>query len=330
MTAPLVTGRGLRMHFPIRRGLLNREVGRVRAVEDVDLAIAPGEVLGVVGESGSGKSTLGRMVLRLLEPTAGRVVFDGTDITGLKAGELRAFRRHMQMIFQDPFSSLNPRMTIRATIGEAVRLHGLARGSEVDDRVAEALAAVGLARSHMHRYPKAFSGGQRQRLAIARALVVQPRFIVADEPVSALDVSIQAEIINLLDRLRRELQLTMMFISHDLAVVELISDRVLVLYLGRVMEIGPAQGLFALPLHPYSRALIDAVPGRHGRGGTRRLLGGEIPSPANPPRGCVFRTRCPHALPACAETVPALREMAPGRFKACIRDDLDLAEEKAA
>ncbi|MDX6750184.1 ABC transporter ATP-binding protein (plasmid) [Geminicoccaceae bacterium 1502E] len=330
MTGPLVAGHGLRMHFPIRRGLLSREVGRVRAVEDVDLAIAPGEVLGVVGESGSGKSTLGRMVLRLLEPTAGRVVFDGTDITGLKAGELRAFRRHMQMIFQDPFSSLNPRMTIRSTLGEAVRLHGLARGGEVDDRVAEALTAVGLARSHMHRYPKAFSGGQRQRLAIARALAVQPRFIVADEPVSALDVSIQAEIVNLLDQLRRELQLTMMFISHDLAVVELISDRVLVLYLGRIMEIGPARGLFAAPLHPYARALIDAVPGRHGRGGTRRLLGGEIPSPASPPSGCVFRTRCPYALPACADAVPALREMAPGRFKACIRDDLDLAEEKAA
>ena len=318
----------LTVHFPIRRGFFNRSVGRVHAVQGVDLAIAAGEVVGVVGESGSGKSTLGRAILRLLEPTAGRVLFEGQDITHLPRAELRPFRRQAQMIFQDPFSSLNPRMRVKEAIGEAVRLHGIARGREVADRVTAALQSVGLGPEHLDRYPRAFSGGQRQRLAIARALAVQPRFVVADEPVSALDVSIQAEIITLLQRLRRELGLTMLFVSHDLAVVELISDRVVVLYLGRVMETAPAQALFATPLHPYTRALVDAVPGR------RRLeaaaLRGEIPSPVSPPSGCVFRTRCPYAVADCAKIVPELREMAPGRFKACIRDDLDLGTRLAA
>ena len=325
---PVLQAEAVSVRFPIRRGLLGRTVGYVHAVEQVDLALAPGEVLGVVGESGSGKSTLGRALLRLLEPSSGRITFDGIDISHLDRRALRPLRRRMQMIFQDPFSSLNPRMRVRAAIGEALRLHGLARRSEIDDRVAAALERVGLAAEHMHRYPRAFSGGQRQRLAIARALVVEPDLVVADEPVSALDVSIQAEIINLLEGLRRELRLTMLFISHDLAVVELISDRVLVLYLGRVMEVGPARALFRTPLHPYTRALIDAMPGRHRRG--RTVLAGELPDPADPPSGCVFRTRCPFAIPACADEVPAVREMAPGRFKACIRDDLDLGGRLAA
>jgi oligopeptide/dipeptide ABC transporter ATP-binding protein len=325
---PLVVAEKLTVRFPVRRGLLDRTVGHVHAVEEVNLAIAAGEVVGVVGESGSGKSTLGRAILRLLEPSGGRVRFAGQDITHLPRGQLRPFRRQAQMIFQDPFSSLNPRMRVKEAVGEAVRLHGIATGPAVQERVTAALRGVGLAPEHLERYPRAFSGGQRQRLAIARALVVEPRFVVADEPVSALDVSIQAEIITLLQRLRRELGLTMLFISHDLAVVELISDRVVVLYLGRVMETAPAAALFRSPLHPYTRALVDAVPGR-GRLQAAALRG-EIPSPVSPPSGCVFRTRCPYAVEDCAKVVPALREMAPGRFKACIRDDLDLGTRVAA
>jgi oligopeptide/dipeptide ABC transporter ATP-binding protein len=321
----LIEADGISMHFPIRRGLFGRTVGKVRAVEDVSLKIAPGEVLGVVGESGSGKSTLGRMILRLLEPTDGRILFEGADITHLPRARLRPLRRQAQMIFQDPFSSLNPRMRIKAAIGEAVRLHGIAKGADVAARVAEALQSVGLPPEAMRRYPRAFSGGQRQRLAIARALAIRPRFLIADEPVSALDVSIQAEIINLLQRLREELRLTMMFISHDLAVVELVSDRVLVLYLGRIMEVAEAGALFASPAHPYTRALIDSVPGGRAARPGRKVLTGEIPNPAAPPSGCVFRTRCPHAIEDCAQVRPALREVSPGRLKACIRDGLDLS-----
>jgi oligopeptide/dipeptide ABC transporter ATP-binding protein len=325
---PLLEAQGLAVRFPIRRGLFERVVGHVHAVEDVDLAVAAGETLGIVGESGSGKSTLGRALLRLLEPSAGRIVFAGHDISRMSRQELRPLRRRMQMVFQDPYSSLNPRMRVREAIGEAVRLHGLGRGAEVADKVVQALARVGLPPDAMQRYPKAFSGGQRQRLAIARALVVEPELLIADEPVSALDVSIQAEIINLLGDLRRRLRLTMLFISHDLAVVELVADRVLVLYLGRVMEVGPARALFRSPIHPYTRALVDAIPGRSRAG--RRQLAGEIPDPSAPPTGCVFRTRCPHAIAACGAEPPALREMAPGRFKACIRDDLDLRPVRAA
>jgi len=325
---PFLEVESLAVRFPIRRGLLERTVGHVHAVEDVSFAVARGEALGIVGESGSGKSTLGRAVLKLIEPSQGRITFDGQDITSLDKAAMRPLRRRLQMIFQDPFSSLNPRMKVKAAIGEALLLHGRAEGRSLDDAVIEALERVGLPADARLRYPRAFSGGQRQRLAIARALAVEPELIVADEPVSALDVSIQAEIINLLKRLRRELGLTMLFISHDLAVVELVSDRVLVLYLGRVMEVAPARSLFADPLHPYSKALIDAVPGR--RQGARAALGGEIPNPASPPSGCVFRTRCPFAIPPCAEALPPLREMAPGRFKACIRDDLDLQAGLAA
>jgi len=321
----LIEAHGISMHFPIRRGLFGRTVGKIRAVEDVSLQIAPGEVLGVVGESGSGKSTLGRMILRLLEPTDGRILFEGVDITHLPRARLRPLRRQAQMIFQDPFSSLNPRMRIKTAIGEAVRLHGIAKGADVSARVAEALQSVGLPPETMRRYPRAFSGGQRQRLAIARALAIRPRFLIADEPVSALDVSIQAEIINLLQRLRVELQLTMMFISHDLAVVELVSDRVLVLYLGRIMELAEAGDLFASPAHPYTRALIDSMPGGRAARPGRKVLTGEIPSPAAPPSGCVFRTRCPYAIEDCARVRPVLREVSPGRLKACIRDGLDLS-----
>ena len=247
---PLLVVENLRKHYPIRKGLLGRQVGAVRALDGASFTIPRGEVLGVVGESGSGKSTLGRLVLRLIEASAGTVQFDGADLLRMSPRELRAFRRHMQMIFQDPFASLNPRMTVGDTLAEALRVHRLARGAEAKDRIATLLRRVGLPADAMRRYPRAFSGGQRQRIAIARALAVEPRFIVADEPVSALDVSIQAEVINLLTELQRDFQLTMMFISHDLSVVQVIADRVLVLYLGRVMEIGPTRELFTNPRHP--------------------------------------------------------------------------------
>ena len=325
-TAPLVETRGLQKHFPIRQGLLGRTVGQVRAVEEVDLAVAPGEVLGLVGESGSGKSTVGRLLLRLLDPTRGEIRFAGQDITRLSRGQLRPVRRRLQMIFQDPFGSLNPRMTVGAALDEAMRVHSVGTATSRRDRAAALLERVGLPAASLKRYPRAFSGGQRQRIAIARALAVEPEFIVADEPVSALDVSIQAEVVNLLQGLQRDLGLALLFISHDLAVVEVIADRVMVLYLGRIMELAPTEALFRSARHPYTRALLSASPGRTG--GARRermVLSGEIPSPANPPSGCVFRTRCPFAIEDCARIVPELREVAPGHSKACIRDDLDPA-----
>jgi oligopeptide/dipeptide ABC transporter ATP-binding protein len=294
----------------------------VRAVAGVDVSIARGEALGLVGESGSGKSTIGRMLLRLLRPTAGRVSFDGTDITALDRGALRPLRRRMQMVFQDPFGSLNPRMTIGAAIADGMLLHGLANRTEAGERVAALLARVGLPPEAAARPPRALSGGQRQRVAIARALAVEPDFLVADEPVSALDVSVGAEILALLRELRAERGLALLFVSHDLGAVRALCDRVAVLYLGRVMEEAPAEALFRDPRHPYTKALLSASPGRPGRTrGPRIVLKGEIPSPAAPPSGCVFRTRCPAALPACAEVVPALREVGNGRRAACIRDD---------
>ena len=325
-TVPLVETRGLQKHFPIKQGLLGRTVGQVRAVEEVDLAVAPGEVLGLVGESGSGKSTVGRLLLRLLDATRGEIRFAGQDITRLSRGQLRPVRRRLQMIFQDPFGSLNPRMTVGAALDEAMRVHSVGTATSRRDRAAALLERVGLPAASLKRYPRAFSGGQRQRIAIARALAVEPEFIVADEPVSALDVSIQAEVVNLLQGLQRDLGLALLFISHDLAVVEVIADRVMVLYLGRVMELAPTEALFRSARHPYTRALLSASPGRTG--GARRermVLSGEIPSPANPPSGCVFRTRCPFAIEDCARIVPELREVAPGHSKACIRDDLDPA-----
>jgi oligopeptide/dipeptide ABC transporter ATP-binding protein len=320
---PLVRSHGLTKDFSQAGGFLGPVSRPVRAVHDVSFDLAPGEVFGVVGESGSGKSTLGRLVLRLLEPTAGKVYFDGQNLGMLPPAELRRFRRHMQMIFQDPFASLNARMTVGEALSEPLRLHrGLSRG-EAWEEAGRLMERVGLTREQLSRYPRAFSGGQRQRVAIARALATAPRFIVADEPVSALDVSIQAEVLNLLQDLQRGLGLSLMFISHDLSVVEVISDRVMVLYLGRVMELAPTDALYARPAHPYTAALMAAAPGSSRKGG-RLILAGEIPSPSDPPSGCVFRTRCPFAIADCARVVPPLREIAPGHFKACIRDDLAL------
>ncbi|MBX3139568.1 MAG: ATP-binding cassette domain-containing protein [Trueperaceae bacterium] len=318
-TGPLLEVKNLRKYFPIRGGILSRVVANVKAVEDVSFNVQRGEVVGLVGESGSGKTTVGRSILRLIEPTAGEVIFDGVDVTKLSKAHMREYRKRMQIIFQDPFASLNPRMSVGDIIGEAMTIHNLARGKEREQRVAQLLERVGLSPSHMRRYPHEFSGGQRQRIGIARALAVNPQFIVADEPVSALDVSIQAQVVNLLQDLKEELGLTLLFIAHDLGVVEYISDHVIVMYLGRIMEIAPAKELYANPIHPYTEALLSAVPIPDPTVKRDRIiLQGDIPSPINPPSGCVFRTRCPIATKECADVVPPLVEVTPGHFKACI------------
>ena len=298
----------------------------VRAVEDVSFTIARGEVLGLVGESGSGKSTLGRAVLRATEPTSGHIAFDGQDVTKLTRRRLRPLRARMQMIFQDPFASLNPRMTVGEIIAAPLRIQNPRLGrAAVAARVAEALRTVGLAESHAARYPHEFSGGQRQRIGIARAFVMEPDFLVADEPVSALDVSIQAQVINLLMEIKAKLDLTILFISHDLAVVGHLCDRVAVMYLGRIVEVADTRALFQAPRHPYTEALFSAVPqAEPGRARDRILLKGDLPSPLAPPSGCAFRTRCRYALPACADAVPPLADTGGGHLKACIRDDITL------
>jgi oligopeptide/dipeptide ABC transporter ATP-binding protein len=324
MSTPLLQVSGLRKHFPLRKGLFQRGTGAaVKAIDDVTLEVARGEVVGLVGESGSGKTTIGRAILRLIEPTGGSIHYDGADITHLDRAALRPFRRRMQIIFQDPYASLNPRKTVRDIIGEAFVIHDIGDAGDRRDRVATLLGRVGLTADAMERFPHEFSGGQRQRVGIARALAVEPDFIVADEPVSALDVSVQAQVVNLLQDLQQELGLTLLFIAHDLAVVQYLSDRIVVLYLGRVMEVAPSDALYRAPRHPYTEALLAAAPIPDPTQRRQRvLLEGDIPSPVNPPSGCVFRTRCRYALPACANTIPPLVEVAPGHFKACIRDDI--------
>ncbi|MCC6765319.1 MAG: dipeptide ABC transporter ATP-binding protein [Deltaproteobacteria bacterium] len=316
--APLVEARSLTKHYPVAGGLFAREKLVVRALDGVDLDLRAGETLGVVGESGCGKSTLGRCLLRLVEPTAGEVRFDGRDVLAVPAAELRRMRRAMQIIFQDPYASLNPRMRVGAIVAEGIEVHGLAEGAEKRRRVEELLRQVGLGPEHADRFPHEFSGGQRQRIGIARALAVGPRFIVADEPVSALDLSIQAQVLNLLMDLQEQMGLAYLFISHDLRVVEHISHRVAVMYLGRIVERAPRASLYANPRHPYTRALLAAVPvadPRHRP--TRTPLQGDVPSPLKPPSGCPFHPRCPYAEPRCRTDVPALVEGAGGHAVAC-------------
>jgi oligopeptide transport system ATP-binding protein len=319
-TVPLVRVLGLKMHFPIYAGVLRRRVGQVRAVDDVSFEIAEGETLGLVGESGCGKSTAGRAVIRLYQPTAGAIEIEGSDIAHVEGEALRALRPKMQMIFQDPQASLSPRMTVGSIIAEPLDEHAALGRAERRARVMELMDAVGLNRSFANRYPHEFSGGQRQRIGIARALALNPKFIVCDEPIAALDVSIQAQVVNLLEDLQEKFRLTYLFISHDLSMVRHLATRVAVMYLGRIAEIGPADTLYARPLHPYTEALISAVPSPDPEVEARRrhiVLKGDVPSPANPPPGCVFSTRCPKVFDRCRIEVPALVDRGQGRRVAC-------------
>jgi oligopeptide transport system ATP-binding protein len=316
---PLVRTEDLSKEFPAGSlDLLGRKRLVVHAVDGVNLAIMPGETLGLVGESGSGKSTLGRLVLKLLEPTAGRVFFEGRDLAGVSRRDLRALRRQMQLVFQDPYASLNPRMRVRSIVGEGIEIHKLARGREKEERIVSLLEMVGMGADALERYPHEFSGGQRQRIGIARALAVNPRFLVLDEPVSALDVSIQAQIINLLQDLQERLHLTYLFIAHDLRVVEHISQRTAIMYLGKIVELADRDEIYANPHHPYTRALLSAIPALHGApAGERIKLPGEMPSPLNPPPGCSFHPRCPYAKDICRTVEPRLETGLGGHAVAC-------------
>ncbi len=322
----------LKMYFPILRGLIiQRKIGDIKAVDGVSFFIRKGETLGLVGESGCGKSTTGRAILQLYRPTAGHVYFEGRDLTKLKGNELRHMRRRMQMIFQDPYASLNPRMTVEAIVGEPLEVHGLARGKAKRERVQELLAQVGLNPYFINRYPHEFSGGQRQRIGIARALAVDPDFIVCDEPISALDVSIQAQIINLLQDLQEQRGLTYLFIAHDLSVVRHISDRVAVMYLGKIVELADRDELYKNPLHPYTQALLSAVPIPDPEIEAKRqriILEGDVPSPANPPKGCNFHTRCPRVMDICREKEPAFVDVGGEHFVACFLYSDQVAEEE--
>ena len=321
MTDALLEVDHLVKHFPIKSGVLfDREIGRVRAVDDVSFAVNAGETLGLVGESGCGKSTLCRTVLRLIEPTSGSVRFDGHEITTISKRELRPLRRQVQMIFQDPYASLNPRKRVGQIVGDPLALHGVASGSELKSEVQELLERVGLNPEHYNRYPHEFSGGQRQRIGIARALALRPKMVIADEPVSALDVSIQAQIINLLNNLQAEFQLTYLFVAHDLGVVRHVSDRIAVMYLGKIVEIGPAESVYTNPIHPYTLSLLSAIPipdPRVNRAREPLVIEGDVPSPANPPEACRFHPRCPYATDICSEVEPELIDHGGGHWAAC-------------